>query len=219
MLDEETNAKHFKNALEAVESFNNENSHDGIYVLIEPKGFYDPFKNISPFEFTRRIEKAIKDVFFTSEIVCPNDVLTEKSRKDNRRNFLLRGKNRVCFVLIDSFLARWGYEKSRLEDMHSVLFTINNKKDETCIFYNQNSPYKKRDWINHLVHDGFIVRTRSDLKGMRNQEVAKDAITSNAQIISTDFPMDFLNKTNKEIDEKLMEYDYLEFMESDKGLW
>jgi hypothetical protein len=169
-FDGRTNYNRFAQSLFEIRDFANNNDHDGIFVLIEPKGLYYTFSKY----YFELLEETIRLAGFKS-IASPG------SAQANQKDF----KNKVVFILLDSFIARDFYTEKKF----NLLYPVNGEDD---LFFNIDDPleaYNER-LIRGLVLEGKIVRTRAYKEGdtqEKNDRRLDSAIISDAQIISINF--------------------------------
>lgn len=198
-LDWDTTCQFFVECLGVVKAWSDANpSHLPIMILVEAKdeigpGFVIPIKFLGP-EFDT-LDAEIRSVFPPGQLITPDDV---------RGNFgtlrdavLARGwpslgdsRGKVLFGL-DNASKRFIYQDGYPGLEGRVMFVDAQPDEDAAAFVKVNGPLGNEAFIQDLVSQGFIVRTRSDagtIEALNDDPTRREAaLTSGAQYVSTDY--------------------------------
>lgn len=174
--------------------------HLPIFILIETKEGKDRHlpHAVTPERFTAPVfdalDKEIRSVFTPDEMIMPDDVrggsatLVEAVHAEKWPT-LAQSRGKVIFLL-DQRHVEPIYTKGHPSLQGRVLFTNAEPGAPDAAFTEENDG--SRDEIDALVKQGYLVRTRSDEntdQARTNDTVRRDlALSSGAQMISTDYP-------------------------------
>ena len=174
--------------------------HLPIFILIETKEGKD--RNlpnaVTPEPFTAPVfdalDKEIRSVFKTDEMITPDDVRGDSATlvkvvHAGRWPTLAQARGKVMFLL-DQRHVEPIYTKGHPSLEGRVLFTNAEPGAPDAAFTEENDG--SREEIDALVKQGYLVRTRSDEntdQARTNDTTRRDlALSSGAQMISTDYP-------------------------------
>ena len=201
-IDYETNYVTLESALAELRTWSQNNSmHCPIFVNIEVKATSpgDLSKTLRNLGFKRAtkftentfhlLDSIIESNFSAEQLFTPVDMKngnTSLRARINNEGWPLyndcRGK--ICFVMEGDNINLYKNKGER------PLFVYGEKEDDNVIFLLRNDPINNEAEINALT-DQYIVRTRTDAGTLeaRKNDYARffAALTSNAQIISTDY--------------------------------
>ncbi|WP_254064410.1 phosphatidylinositol-specific phospholipase C1-like protein [Granulicella sp. S156] len=183
--------------------------HLPIFILVETKQGRPnaPTTPDGPEPFTSRtfdaLDAEIRSVFQESEIITPDQVrgsydtlpeaiqATGKSVRGRSGGWptLARSRGKVVF-LMDQKPVTPVYTAEHLALRGRVIFTNAEPGAPDAAFIEENTPNKEQ--IDMLAREGYLIRTRTDdgTEEARNNDYtrAKIALSSGAQILSTDYP-------------------------------
>ena len=206
-IDYETNYLTFKSALEEIYQWSSNNpQHIPLYITIEPKeespGDYSGFLRLLGFKKAikfdsiayQALDNEISDVFKnTSILFTPKDLMAgHKSISERLKTTgwptLNSCLGKVIFILDGD--QNDIYQTSLENGEERPMFTFSEPGKITAAFIKRNNPIGQEEQINKMTDD-YIVRTRSDVETMQarteDYSMFNAAISSNAQIISTDY--------------------------------
>jgi hypothetical protein len=200
-VDYRSNCQPFTACLEEVRAWSGAHpNHLPIFILVETKqgALHVQFPTVTPIDFTPALfddlDKEIRSVFQTAEIVTPDDVrgsygtLNEAVRAGKWPS-LAQARGKVVFLMDQKKMGPIYLEgHPSLKDR--ILFTNADPGTPDAAFIEQNDA--TADAINALANQGYLIRTRSDSdtkQARTNDTSRRDAVVaSGAQIISTDYP-------------------------------
>jgi hypothetical protein len=183
--------------------------HLPIFILVETKQGRPnaPTTPDGPEPFTSRtfdaLDAEIRSVFQESEMITPDQVrgsydtlpeaiqATGKSVRGRSGGWptLARSRGKVVF-LMDQKPVTPVYTAEHLALRGRVIFTNAEPGAPDAAFIEENTPNKEQ--IDMLAREGYLIRTRTDdgTEEARNNDYtrAKIALSSGAQILSTDYP-------------------------------
>ncbi len=201
-IDYETNYHTLEDALEELQSWSERNPmHCPIFINIEIKATspadlssflrFLGFKQATKFTAStfNLLDSLVKSIFAPDQLYTPVDMKKKNASlraRINNEGWPLyddcRGK--IFFVLEGDNIDLYKNKGER------PLFVYGEKEDDNVIFLLRNDPINNENEINALTEQ-YIVRTRSDagtLEARKNDYTRFfAALTSNAQIISTDY--------------------------------
>jgi hypothetical protein len=174
--------------------------HLPIFILIETKEGKDRHlpNAVTPEPFTALVfdalDKEIRSVFKPDEMITPDDVRGDSATlvaavHAERWPTLAQARGKVIFLL-DQRHVEPIYTKGHPSLEGRVLFTNAEPGAPDAAFTEENDGSRKE--IDGLVKQGYLVRTRSDEntdQARTNDTTRRDlALSSGAQMISTDYP-------------------------------
>lgn len=171
-------------------------AHHPLFIQIEPK---DKVPASEVEGYFAKFEDAILSVIGRERIITPDDVRGEAS---SLRDAIVEGgwptlketRGKVLFFIDDASAWREAYTRSG-EGLDGRIAFVNSSPDDSFAAIRVlNSPIAQADEIVSSVEAGFIVRTRSDSDGEREEGQIEAALESGAQIISTDFPVELAER-------------------------
>ena len=190
----------FKNALEAIKAWSDaQESHHPVVILINAKDKKIPGLT-SPLEFTASALKSIDDeinsVFSEERLITPKQVQGNYSSLEQailEKGWPILSDLDKCFLFVlDEKEEKIKRYLSNYKDARDALLFVNAKEgNPQAAFRIVNDPVDDFDYIQSLVGQGYIVRTRADA-GTRESRILdytpfQKAMDSGAQIISTDY--------------------------------
>ena len=143
------------------------------------------------------IDQAIRAVFGPSQLITPDDV---RGSRDTLEEAVLRdgwptlneARGRVFFALDNRDNVRDAYVAGHPSLRGRVMFTSSEPGSAEAAFVQVADPIANHGYIQELVADGYIVRTRADadtLEARLGLTARRDAaFSSGAQLVSTDYP-------------------------------
>ena len=197
-VDFHTNCETFSECLWLIREWSDAHSgHHLLFVFIEPKDEEDPGG------FTGHmgeVDAEILSVWPLDRLFTPDDLLRDGDYETLLQAVLDRGwptlgetRNRAMFVLLDSGSFRDEYIEDNPTLTGRIMFTRGGAGEPFGGFRNIDDPVEGQDEIREAVRAGYLIRTRADsscieayLNDFSRQEAA---LTSGAQMISTDFPV------------------------------
>ena len=192
-LDQETTCRLFIDCLIALQNFSKQNpAHHPIYIQIEPK---TPFPTDGVEAYLENFESEILSVFPRQQIVTPDDVRGDaptlrEAVTGNGWPTLGASRGKVLFFLNETGDFRNAYTRLGQNLDGRVMFVESDPTDPFAAVLIINDPGPS---IEPAIRDGFIVRTRADSDSVEpraGDTSRRDAaISSGAQIVSTDFPV------------------------------
>jgi hypothetical protein len=200
-IDYRANCEPFTACLAEVRAWSRAHpGHLPIFILVETKQgkLKVSFPSVTPEEFTPAIfddlDEEIRSVFRATDMITPDDV---RGNYGTLNEAVLAGKwpelsdarNKVVF-LMDQKKMGPVYLEGHPSLKGRILFTNADPGTPDAAFIEQNDAPAAS--INALVHQGYLVRTRSDsdTKQARVNDTSRrdEVLNSGAQIISTDYP-------------------------------
>jgi hypothetical protein len=197
LFDPFTNCDTFVECLGLVKGWSDEHpGHQVIFLFIEPKDEMDTQKLAG---HMGQVDAEILSVWPRQRVFAPDDLLAGGDY-DNVLDAVLTGgwpllgavRNRVMYFLIDSGPLRDEYVGGDPALSGRMMFVRGGSDDPFGGFRNIDGPLEDQEKIREAVTAGYLIRTRSDascieayLNDTSRQEAA---LTSGAQMISTDFP-------------------------------
>lgn len=167
-------------------------AHHALFVQIEPK---DKVPASAPEDYFEKLEGLILGVIGRERIITPDDVRGDASSL--REAIVERGwpslgetRGKVLFFVDDASAWRDAYTRGGAGLDGRLMFVNSSPEDPFAAIRVLNDPIALADEIASSVAAGFIVRTRSDSDGQREEGQVEAALASGAHIISTDFPVE-----------------------------
>lgn len=188
IVDTKSNCKTLRHFLKELNAWILLNpNHQGIFVYIQPKGYYLPHETM--IGFLEGIEEIIKEYPYLN-VLWPIEVHEDPKkwqrcfRSEDKTNLFT---NKVTFVLHDYFMARRKHRKNFLD---KIMF-LSHKPDEVFFsefvsFINYENPYRRVEEINKYVRDGYMIRARAQRVHKPHANRLKDSLQSLANIITVD---------------------------------
>jgi hypothetical protein len=200
-LDQRSTCLTFIDCLKDVRAWSKAHPHHlPLFILVETKeGTVRELPDaVRPEPFTPAsfdaLDAEIRSVFQTNEIITPDEVrgdaatLVEAVHED-RWPTLAKARGRVIFLMDQKSVGPL-YTQGHPSLRGRILFTNAEPGAPDTAFIEQNEG--TRDAIDALVKQGYLVRTRADEnteQARTNDTTRRDlALSSGAQIISTDYP-------------------------------
>ncbi len=136
------------------------------------------------------LNRVLKDKLFTPEHLIAGFNTVQQAIKNRGWPLLNDLKGKIVFIYDGNPKQVARYRSSLRADALPAMFASYSPKHPDAAIFIRNDPIKNAKEINKLTQAGFIVRTRSDAKPIdcetKNRQKANAAISSGAQIISTD---------------------------------
>ncbi|CDF78642.1 PLC-like phosphodiesterase, TIM beta/alpha-barre l domain [Formosa agariphila KMM 3901] len=205
-IDFRTHYPTFKKALEALNSWSNQNpKHTPIFIMIEAKDSGIPlFPNsaeVMPFDETAfdALDQEVISILGKDKLITPDDVrgkfkTLEEAVLANNWPLLEDAKGKFVFMLLPSaggMSAESEYVKNHTVLENRVMFVQSQIGQPHAAFLLLDNAIVRQDDIKNAVKKGYLVRTRSDIETyeakINDTTRAHAAFTSGAQVISTDF--------------------------------
>ena len=201
-VDFRSTASTFIDALKQVRGWSEANPrHVPILIQVELKDTAIPSLPTRPIRFGREeidtVDAEILSVFAKSEIITPDRIrgrfatLPEAIRAQGWPA-LEEVRGLVLFALDNEGSLRDLYLEGHQALKGRVMFASVEPTDPAAAWFKINDPVKDFDRIQHLVREGFLVRTRADAdtRQARTGDINErdKALASGAQFISTDYP-------------------------------
>ncbi len=200
-FDFRTTVYTLRDALAQVKKWSDGNRrHVPLFILIELKSdSYSPLTRPIPWseEGFKELEREVLEVFPRERILAPDDLRGGKAtlreavqgigwpRVDEQRG-------KVCFLMDNEGSLRDAYLQPSEILENRLLFTSVDRNHPAAAWMKRNDPVGGFAEIRTLVEEGFLVRTRADAGTIeaRNNDDSRlqKAISSGAQLISTDYP-------------------------------
>ncbi len=208
-IDFQSNCWTFVECLSLVKGWSDANpGHVPMTILVEAKDDIVDFSLPGvpsftvPVPFDReqldRIDAEILSVFPREQLITPDDVrgtrdtLAEAVALDGWPT-LGESRGRVLFALDNGGRVKAAYQEGHPSLRGRILFTDSSPGEDTAAFFKVNGPIGNEAYIQQLVADGFIVRTRADepTRHARQNDTSmrEAALASSAHFISTDYPV------------------------------
>ena len=196
-IDSQTNCEYLTDCLARITSWSEAHpGHHVIFVFIEPKEELGVDTIIGHSE---EADEAILSVLPRERIFTPDDLLGGTDYDSLLEAVLTGGwptlgevRNRVMFFLLDSGPFRDEYLAGNPRLEGRIMFTRGGFNDPFGGFKNMDDPVNDLEEIQDAVRNGYLIRTRADsscIEAYTNDVTRQEyALTSGAQIISTDFP-------------------------------
>ena len=171
----------------------NHPGHVPIMVLVELKSDWKelaPFMDAVDLAMLDRMDEVIRDVIPKEQLLTPDDVRQEgktlqQSITEDGWPKLSEVQGKIMIILhAHPVLAEYHKAHESLEGC--AMFTSAREEDRGSVVLLKNDP--SNAVIPELVSKNYLVRTRADADLMVDEELAKVAVASGAQIISTDYP-------------------------------
>ena len=200
-VDFRSTAPTFVDALKQIRAWSQANrSHVPILIQVELKDEAIPSLPTHPVRFGREeldtVDAEILSVFGKTEILTPDRVrgrfatLPEAIRAQGWP-LLNEVRGLVLFALDNEGAVRDRYIEGHSALKDRVMFATVTAEHPAAAWFKVNDPIKDFDRIQHLVKDGFLVRTRADAdtrQARSGDTTQRDkAFSSGAQYISTDY--------------------------------
>jgi len=202
-FDYRTTTATFVKALQEIREWSKANPrHIPILVLVELKDTAVGPVQVKPVridsEQLAEVDKEIRSVFSTSEMILPDDVRADCETL--REAIKIKGwpklndcRGRVWFALDNEGALPRKYLDGHPSLRKRVMFVSMGMDHPASAFLKLNDPVSDFERIQHAVRAGFIVRTRADsetVQARQNDISRRDrAFESGAQYISTDYPV------------------------------
>lgn len=202
VVDARTTCRVFTDCLTSLREWSRAHpGHHPIFVHIEPKWGEDPARDDARLD---QMDREILSVFSRSWIVTPDEV--QGSAATLREAVGARGwptlgeaRGRFVFYLDDHGNLRDRYTHGRRDLRGRVLFADGDRTDGFVAVRILNGPMEDAAEIRSAVAAGMIVRTRADSSpatARANDTAQREAaLTSGAQLITTDFPAPVMGLT------------------------
>jgi hypothetical protein len=174
--------------------------HVPVFVLVELKSdSFSPLTRPVPWneEGFKELEREVYATFSRERILTPDDLRGDQAtlreavqgvgwpRVDEQRG-------KVCFLLDNEGSVRDAYLQPSEILENRLLFVSVDRNHPAAAWMKRNDPVGGFAEIRALVDEGFLVRTRADsgtIEARNNDDSRlRKAISSGAQLISTDFP-------------------------------
>lgn len=215
LVDNSSQAVSFELLLEEIKMFSEHNTHLPIIILIEVKDDWmmldpmlDPFNQSVLISLDELIESKLSTYLFKpSDIVEESDVLKDVITEDGWpliKDLL----SKTMFILHPGNYTTTYYEIDQTLQSQAMFIGsyFSESLPDYASFFVQNDV--DQDKIEQLVNQHFMVRTRIDSELIFDQSRFLDAISSGAQILSTDFS---IGRSDLDIDEVI-------YLENDKTI-
>ena len=200
-VDFRSTAPTFVDALKQIRAWSQANrGHVPIMILVELKDEAIPGLPTHPVHFGREeldaVDVEILSVFGKTEILTPDRVrgrfaTLPEAIHSQGWPLLDQVRGLVLFALDNEGAVRDQYVEGHPALKDRVMFVTVAPEHPAAAWFKVNDPIKDFDKIQHLVKDGFLVRTRADAdtRQARSGDVTQreKALTSGAQFISTDY--------------------------------
>jgi hypothetical protein len=144
------------------------------------------------------VDAEIRAVFPAEQLITPDDVrgnrpTLESAVVKNGWPALARARGRVLFALDNTDAKKARYVEGHPSLRGRVMFTSSPPGEPEAAFVKVNGPIDNLEWIQELVAQGFIVRTRADADTFDARPPVDTsrrdaALESGAQFVSTDYP-------------------------------
>ena len=207
-FDYETHHYTFIDALTTLKNWSEQHpKHYPLFIMIEAKELH-PMKYLRSryctkvLKFSKNavdsIDLEIKTVFgdslkkiFTPDQLKGNFKTVNEAVLNNNWPSIAEARGKIIFVLYSTKSTRENYLQDHYSLSNRCMFVFSEPGNPETAFVKLEQPEKSEKEINKLVKLGYIVRTRSDAntKEARKEKYSRweSAITSGAQIISTDY--------------------------------
>ncbi len=200
-VDFRSTAPTFVDALKQIRSWSQTNPrHVPIMILVELKDDAIPSLPTRPVRFDRQaidtVDTEILSVFAKTEIITPDRIrgrfstLPEAIRAQGWP-VLNEVRGLVIFALDNEGSVRDRYLEDHDGLKGRVMFASVEPTHPGAAWFKINDPVKDFDRIQHLVREGFLVRTRADADTRQaragNVSMRDKALASGAQYVSTDY--------------------------------
>jgi Phosphoinositide phospholipase C, Ca2+-dependent len=175
--------------------------HLPVFILIETKESRERDYMTWPEPFTSRVFDALDaellSVFPKDEIIIPDQVrghhtTLEEAVLSDGWPCLDESRGKVIF-LMDQRKAGPAYLKGHPSLRDRIIFTNARPGEPDAAFVEVNDPLEDTHVIPDLIKKGYLVRTRADADlreaGNNDTRMRDAALTSGAQMVSTDFPL------------------------------
>lgn len=198
MLDMTTNSYDLSLALKEIKMWSDYNpEHLPVTVIIEPKKAFAPMENMEYFSMdsVKALDVLLRDTFGDT-LFTPADMLKDyenfaELRKADGWAEVSSMLGKVVVLLHETNVTE-DYikldESIKSQAMFPMLRPDDTGRDCTSFIIMNDAEKFSKD-IEKAVDDGFIVRVRADLNSEKNEEQAKAALSSKAQLIATDYPV------------------------------
>jgi hypothetical protein len=170
--------------------------HHPVLVLIEPKGLYVPGRITDgpiPGHWDS-LDAEIRSVLGPDLLLTPDDVRGDHATL--REALVAEGwptlresRGRFLFVLLDEGEDRADYVAGAPNLAGRAMFVLSSEERDDVAVIKVDDPLGGFDRIQSLVRAGFLVRTRADSGIEADYPRLESALTSGAQMISTDAPV------------------------------
>lgn len=197
IFDMTTHCYDFSLALEEIKLWSDANpNHLPITIIIEPKKSFLPEQNMRYFtcEYANILGDTAKNILGSS-LLAPADMLRDYASFGEMRaadDWLTLGETRgKVLLLLHETTVTEDYIKQDSSVKSQTIFPMlrYGDADRDCasfLIINKASDIKKQ--AAEVLEKNLIIRTRSDNYGSYNEEDSQTALTSGAQIVSTDYP-------------------------------
>jgi hypothetical protein len=197
----------FVACLTEVEAWSDTNpGHLPIAVLVEMKQetIPDPFNLgfVEPLPFGSAeldaLDAEIRTVFDDHDVITPDHVrgdhaTLEEAVRSGAWPTLREARGRILFLMNNRGSVRDDYVEGRPSLQGRVMFTNSRPGEADAAFVKVDEPRGNEAYIQGLVADGYVVRTRSDVPTVeaRSGDTTRReaALASGAQWVSTDYPV------------------------------
>ncbi len=192
----------FKDCLQELKKWSDKNrDHIPVIITINAKDqIIEKQGSAIPLPFTKTaldsIDLEIRSVFVGSRLITP--ALIQKGYPTLEKAILENGwpkikdiKGRFLFVLDETGKKLEDYLRVKEKAGKQVMFVTVKEGNPNAAIHIINDPIENQQYIQRLVKNGYIVRTRADAGTQEARENSKErfssAMRSKAQIITTDY--------------------------------